>query len=98
MKKLSLDFYRGENVLQIATELLGKILVTNFDGKITSGRIVETEAYNGVFDKAAHSYGGRRTNRNEVMYADGGTAYVFLCCERIFVIATVLIAEHFSIL
>ena len=79
MKKLSLDFYRRKNVLQIATDLLGKVLVTNFDGKTTSGRIVETEAYNGIIDKAAHSYGGRRTNRNEVMYADGGMSYVFLC-------------------
>ena len=79
MKKLSLDFYRRKNVLQIATDLLGKVFVTNFDGKTTSGRIVETEAYNGIFDKAAHSYGGRRTNRNEVMYADGGMSYVFLC-------------------
>ena len=66
-------------MLQIATDLLGKVLVTNFDGKTTSGRIVETEAYNGIIDKAAHSYGGRRTNRNEVMYADGGMSYVFLC-------------------
>lgn len=79
MKKLPLSFYRGDNVLQIAAELMGKILVTNWEGIITSGRIVECEAYNGIIDKASHAAGGRRTARNEVMYADGGVAYVYLC-------------------
>ena len=79
MTKLPLSFYQRNDVLQIAKELLGKIVVTNFDGVTTSGRIVEVEAYNGVVDKAAHSFGGRRTNRNEVMYADGGVAYIYLC-------------------
>ena len=79
MEKLGLDFYRRENVLMIAKELLGKILVTKFDKVETSGRIVEVEAYNGVIDRASHASGGRRTARNEVMYADGGIAYVYLC-------------------
>lgn len=84
MKKLGLDFYQRTNVLQIAKELLGKILVTKWnrpDGyrDETSGRIVEVEAYNGVIDKASHASAGRRTNRNEIMYADGGVAYVYLC-------------------
>jgi len=79
MKKLPLSFYRGHNVLQIAAGLMGKILVTNWEGIITSGRIVECEAYNGIMDKASHAAGGRRTARNEVMYADGGVAYVYLC-------------------
>jgi DNA-3-methyladenine glycosylase len=79
MKKLSLDFYKRTNVLQVARELLGKILVTNQNGIITSGRIVEVEAYNGTIDKASHAFGGRRTNRNEIMYAEGGVAYVYLC-------------------
>lgn len=84
MRKLGIDFYQRENVLQIAKELLGKILVTNWNGpdgyrEETSGRIVEVEAYNGVIDKASHASGGRRTNRNEIMYADGGVAYVYLC-------------------
>jgi DNA-3-methyladenine glycosylase len=78
-KKLPLEFYQRDNVLQIARELLGKILVTQWQGVITSGRIVEVEAYNGVADKASHAAGGRRTRRNEVMYADGGVAYVYLC-------------------
>ena len=79
MKKLGLDFYRSDNVLLIAKELLGKLLVTKFDGIETSGRIVEVEAYRGEIDKASHAYGGRRTTRTEVMYAHGGVSYVYLC-------------------
>jgi DNA-3-methyladenine glycosylase len=79
MRKLGIDFYKRNNVLQIAKELLGKILVTKWDGIETSGRIVEVEAYNGIIDKASHAAGGRRTLRNEIMYADGGMAYVYLC-------------------
>lgn len=79
MKKLELDFYKRENVLEIAEELMGKLLVTKKDGILTSGRIVETEAYAGAPDKASHAFGGRRTNRNEIMYAEGGVAYVYLC-------------------
>ncbi len=63
----------------IARELLGKILVTNMDGKLTSGRIVETEAYCASNDRASHAYNGRRTPRNEAMYAAGGTSYVYIC-------------------
>ena len=79
IKKLPLSFYRRENVLQIAEELLGKLLVTNKDNFITSGRIVECEAYAGVPDRASHAFGGRKTNRNKVMYEEGGLAYVYLC-------------------
>jgi DNA-3-methyladenine glycosylase len=79
MKKLAAEFYDRENVVQIARELIGKVIVTKFDGLITSGRIVETEAYVGLTDRASHSYGGKRTARNEHMYADSGTAYVYIC-------------------
>jgi DNA-3-methyladenine glycosylase len=79
MKKLPVSFYQRENVLQIARELPGKLLVTNWNGVLTSGRIVEVEAYNGTIDKASHASGGRRTARNEIMYANGGVAYVYLC-------------------
>jgi DNA-3-methyladenine glycosylase len=79
MKKLPLSFYQRSNVLQIAEELLGKLLVTKINSAFTSGRIVEVEAYNGVTDRASHAFGGRRTKRNEFMYADGGVAYVYLC-------------------
>jgi len=79
MRKLKIEFYQRPNVVQIAKELLGKIVVTKWNGIETSGRIVEVEAYNGAIDKASHAAGGRRTNRNEIMYADGGVAYVYLC-------------------
>jgi DNA-3-methyladenine glycosylase len=78
MKKLGAEFYQRTNVVAIAKDLLGKLLVTNFPGGLTSGRIVEVEAYNGVADKASHAYNGRRTNRTENMYAAGGIAYVYL--------------------
>lgn len=79
MKKLLKGFYDREDVVQIAKELLGKIVVTNVDGKITSGRIVETEAYIAHVDKASHSFGGRRTPKNEHMYSDAATSYVYIC-------------------
>ncbi len=77
--RLPETFYLRSNVVKIATELIGKLLVTEFDGIRTSGIIVETEAYAGTTDKASHAYGGRRTSRTEVMYMPGGTAYVYLC-------------------
>jgi DNA-3-methyladenine glycosylase len=79
MRKLPVSFYQRENVLQIAKELLGKLLVTRWEDIETSGRIVEVEAYEGAIDKASHAFGGRRTKRNEIMYAGGGVAYVYLC-------------------
>ena len=79
MKKLPPAFYHRNNVVAIAKELLGKLLVTEFGGELTAGRIVETEAYNGIGDKASHAYGARRTKRTETMYAKGGVAYVYLC-------------------
>lgn len=79
MKKIPLSFYSRKNVVKIAKELLGKIVVTHFDGVITSGRIVETEAYIGFTDKASHSFGGKRTARNEHMYSAAGTAYIYIC-------------------
>jgi DNA-3-methyladenine glycosylase len=66
-------------VVTIARELLGKELITSIHGIITSGIICETEAYAGITDKASHAFGGRRSPRTEVMYAEGGTAYVYLC-------------------
>jgi DNA-3-methyladenine glycosylase len=79
MKKLPASFYQRDDVLRISRELLGKLLVTKWDNIETSGRIVECEAYAGVMDKASHAFGGRRTKRNEIMYSEGGHAYVYLC-------------------
>ena len=79
MSKLGIDFYQREDVLAICRQLLGKVLCTNFNGSLTTGIIVETEAYAGVADMASHAYGGKRTNRTEIMYSPPGTAYVYLC-------------------
>jgi len=73
------SFYNRDDVVKISRELLGKVLVTTFGGEVTSGMIVETEAYAGVTDKASHAHGGRRSARTEIMYRHGGTAYVYLC-------------------
>lgn len=77
--KLPNAFYRQKNVCTVAKALIGKVLVTNFKGILTAGRIVETEAYNGVADKASHAWNGRRTQRTETMYLEGGVSYVYLC-------------------
>jgi len=79
MKKLPQSFYARRDVVSIARELIGKILVTNVDHALTSGRIVETEAYVAHTDRASHSFGGKRTPRNEHMYEGPGTAYVYIC-------------------
>jgi len=77
--KLPISFYKRKDVVIVARELIGKVVVTKLDGLITSGRIVETEAYVAHIDKASHSFGGRRTAKNEHMYATAGTAYVYIC-------------------
>src|SRR5882672_8744572 len=79
LKMLNENFYIRKSVVKIAQELLGKIIVTLFDDLLTAARITETEAYNGVVDKASHAYNNRRTKRTEIMYAEGGAAYVYLC-------------------
>ena len=70
------DFFQ-RSVLTVARDCLGKFLVHEINGEVLVGRIVEAEAYRGPLDRAAHSYGGRRTNRTEVMYGRAGVAYVF---------------------
>ncbi|TDP03172.1 DNA-3-methyladenine glycosylase [Flavobacterium sp. 245] len=77
--KLPYAYYLNKDVIFLAKDLLGKVLCTQIDGKITTGIIVETEAYFGIHDKASHAYGGRRTNRTEIMYSSGGISYVYLC-------------------
>jgi len=76
--RLSESFFLRADAVRVARDLLGKLLVIPADdGSRVSGMIVETEAYMGIEDKAAHSYGGRRTARNEITYANGGHVYVF---------------------
>lgn len=77
MKKLDRAFYNRESLV-VAKELLGKVLVHEVNGQKIVAKIVETEAYMGIEDKAAHSYGGRRTQRVEVMYGGPGFSYVFI--------------------
>lgn len=77
--KLPFSYYLNQDVLFLAKDLLGKVLFTQIEGKITAGIIVETEAYFGVQDKASHAYGGRRTDRTETLYSEGGISYVYLC-------------------
>jgi len=77
--KLPLEFYTHNDVLSITRNLLGKYLFTKIDGILTGGYIVEAEAYNGIIDKASHSYGGRQTPRTQTMYMQGGVSYVYLC-------------------
>ncbi len=79
IKRLDRNFYTREDVLNLSRELLGKVLVTNFDGILTSGKIVETEAYRAPDDQACHAYLNRNTNRTKVMFQQGGAAYIYLC-------------------
>lgn len=78
LPRLSERFFTNQDTVRVARDLLGKLLVVpTDDGTRVSGMIVETEAYLGIEDKAAHSYGGRRTARNEITYSEGGHVYVF---------------------
>lgn len=79
MPKLPFSFYQNTDVNSLAVQLLGKQLFTLIDGRLTGGTIVETEAYNGIEDRASHAYGGRLTNRTSTMYQSGGVSYVYLC-------------------
>ncbi|MES2512869.1 MAG: DNA-3-methyladenine glycosylase [Bacteroidota bacterium] len=90
MPKLKASYYLNTDVVFLARDLIGKTLCTRINNKLTCGIITETEAYAGIIDKASHSYGGRRTNRTETMYAKGGVSYVYLCygIHRLFNIVT----------
>ncbi len=77
--KLKKAFFMQEDVVSLSQQLIGKVLVSRMGNSCCSGIISETEAYNGIGDKASHAYGGRRTRRTEIMYSEGGVAYVFLC-------------------
>lgn len=76
---LPASYYLDEDVVGLARDLLGKVLVTHFDGITTSGIITETEAYRGPEDRASHAWNNRRTARTDVMFSAGGSAYVYLC-------------------
>ncbi len=90
MAKLAASYYLNPDVVFLAKDLIGKTLCTRINNVLTCGIITETEAYNGVIDKASHAYGERRTNRTETMYSKGGVSYVYLCygIHRLFNIIT----------
>lgn len=76
--RLSEDFY-NQNCIELSKALLGKVLVRKLpnSGEIIRATIVETEAYPGGDDAASQSFQGRRTERNEPMYMNPGTTYVY---------------------
>lgn len=78
-KELKPSLFRNLNAVQASKFLLGKLIQTNINNQLTSGIIIETEAYLGVVDKACHAFNYRKTKRNLVMYEDGGFIYVYLC-------------------
>ena len=73
------SYFQNQDVLFLAKDLLGKVLITNIEGQICSGIIVETEAYRAPDDKACHAYNNRKTERTKTMFLDGGHAYIYLC-------------------
>lgn len=76
IERLPKDFFLREGTI-VARELLGKLLVREYEGKILVSRIVETESYIGKIDKASHAYGGKITKRVKPLYMEGGVAYVY---------------------
>jgi DNA-3-methyladenine glycosylase len=78
--RLMRTYFQQTPTLQVAKDLIGCFLWSKrSDGLVKAIKIVETEAYIGVDDRGCHAFGGRRTLRNEAMYATGGIFYVYLC-------------------
>lgn len=77
MERLARNFY-DRDTLEVAKDLLGCLLVREYEGERLVGRITETEAYIGRMDKACHAYGYKRTPRTETLFAPPGTAYLYL--------------------
>lgn len=76
---MSPEFFTRHDVVQIAKDLLGCYLISEIGGIRTAGRISETEAYRAPDDRACHAYANRRTPRTEIMFHEGGHAYIYLC-------------------
>ncbi len=76
--KLKSTYFQQEDVVFLAKDLLGKTLITEIDGIKTGGIITETEAYSEI-EKGCHAYNKRKTNRTQIMFEEGGAAYVYLC-------------------
>lgn len=78
-RKHPLSFFQDRDVVMLARNLLGCRLWTRINGHTTAGVIVETEAYDGLTDRASHAYGGKRTPRTRIFYHSGGISYTYLC-------------------
>ena len=76
--KLPRKYYLNEDVVYLAKDLLGKLLITQIDGARTGGIITETEAYSEI-EKGSHAYNKRKTDRTKIMFQEGGLSYVYLC-------------------
>lgn len=77
MKCLPRSFY-DRDTLEVARDLLGCVMVREYEGERLMGRITETEAYIGRCDKACHAYQYKRTKRTETLFSRPGTAYLYL--------------------
>lgn len=76
--KLSKKYFQQEDVVFLAKDLIGKLVVTEINGIRTGGIITETEAYSEI-EKGSHAYNKRKTERTKIMFEAGGLAYVYLC-------------------
>jgi DNA-3-methyladenine glycosylase len=81
--KLDREFY-STNAVQLARNLLGKIIVRKLGNVTVKCRIVETEAYMGPFDKGAHSYNNKKTERTKYFWQTGGCLYVYSIHQSVF--------------
>ena len=98
--KLPESYYQSSDVVALSRDLIGKYLFTKIDGEVTGGYIVETEAYNGINDRASHAYGNKFTPRTKTMFEKGGLAYVYLCygIHEMFNIVTSVAGQPHAIL
>jgi DNA-3-methyladenine glycosylase len=89
-RKLEREDYTDPQAVRSARFFLGKVLCVRAEDGYAEGMIIETEAYGGPVDAASHAFGNRRTARTEIMFAEGGAAYVYLCygMHRLFNIVT----------
>ncbi|PTW01748.1 DNA-3-methyladenine glycosylase [Halanaerobium saccharolyticum] len=91
--RLKQEFYQKDAV-QAARDLLGKIIVRKYDGKIIKVKIVETEAYCGAEDKASHAHNNKKTKRTAPMFKEGGHAYIYLIYGMYYCLNVVTAAEN----
>jgi len=91
--RLKQEFYQKDAV-QVARDLLGKIIVRKYDGKTITVKIVETEAYCGAEDKASHAHNNKKTKRTAPMFKEGGHAYIYLIYGMYYCLNVVTAAEN----